>query len=75
MFNSNFKAIIVMNIVYNQMARMGLNIYAGEVSENSIRKESRGNEESNGKIYHSTITDIITNNEKNKGEEKVQKAL
>ena len=41
-----------MNIVYNQMARMGLNIYPGEVSENSIRKESRGNEESNCKIYH-----------------------
>ena len=35
------------------------------VSKNSTRKERRGNEESNGKIYHNTITDIITNNEKN----------
>ena len=74
MFNSNFKAIIVMNIVYNRMARMGLNIDVGEVNENSIRKESRGNEESNGKIYHNTIINIITNNEKKtKGKRKFRK--
>ena len=34
------------------------------VSENSIRKESRGNEERNDKIYNTTTTDLITSTEK-----------
>ena len=44
--------------------QIGKELKEGNVSENSLRKERKGNEESNGKIYDNTTTDIITNNVK-----------
>ena len=40
--------------------QIGKELKERNVSDNSIRKERRGNEESNDKIYNNTITDLIT---------------
>ena len=46
------------------------------VSENSIRKESRGNEERNDKIYNTTTTDLITSTgKKQRGRERSESII
>ena len=75
----------VTNIIYIQKneetynnkntEQIGKELKEKNVSENSIRKERRGNEENNDKNYNNTITDLITSTEKKQRERESSESI
>ena len=55
--------------------QIGKELKEKNVSENSIRKERRGNEENNDKNYNNTITDLITSTEKKQRERESSESI